>query len=184
MNPRVGKRITILAILVALLSVNASYAEEVMDYFDPTFKNELSTVERYHLTKETFWRLFESKNYSDALSDLKFILRYFPNHPKALQLMELVTKTIHEPFLAVPYYDRAVRLYPQYAITQAQYGNCLVGIGKTEEGITRLEQAIEINPRLAAAYNWLSEAYTKAGNPEKARQAAEKAKELSAKGEK
>jgi len=180
MRRLIGKSILILAMIVVSLNIGKSDAQEMlnMDYFDPQYKGKLITVESYHLTKETFWKKFESRQYNYALQDLSFVLRYFPNHPKALQLMELLGKITQQPHLAIGYYEKAVRLYPQYALTHAQYGNCLVDIGQTEEGIGRLRRAIQINPKLAVTYYWLWDAYTKIGNLEMARQIAEKAKEL------
>ena len=148
------------------------------DYFDPRYRVELATVEKYHLTKETFWAEFKSKRYHYALNELKFVLRHFPNHPKALQLTELVAKMSNQPHLAIPYYEKAVRLFPQYAITHAQYGNYLVDTGQAEKGIEKLQRALQIDPKLPVAYYWLWDAYTKNGNVEMARQIAEKAKEL------
>jgi len=180
MRRLIGKSIIILAMIVLSLGSGKADAQEApdRDYFDPKYKVELATVEKYHLTKETFWMEFESRRYHYALGELKFVLRHFPNHPKALQLMELVAKMMNQPHLVIPYYEKAVRLYPQYALTHAQYGNYLVDIGLTEQGIGRLQKAIEIDPKLTVAYYWLWDAYTKNGNLEMARQIAEKAKEL------
>jgi tetratricopeptide (TPR) repeat protein len=148
------------------------------DYFDPKNKVALVTVEKNHLTKETFWKEFESRQYHYAIMELRFVLRNFPNHPKALQLMELIGKLTNQPHLVIPYYEKAVGLYPQYAITHAQYGNYLVDTGQAEKGIERLQRALQIDPKLAVAYYWLWDAYNKSGNLEMARQIAEKAKEL------
>jgi len=167
-------------ILISLGSEERSDAQGVVphDYFDQRYKVELATVENYHLTKETFWAEYESKRYHYALNELTFVLRHFPNHPKALQLAELVAKMSNQPHLAIPYYEKAVGLFPQHAITHAQYGNYLVDIGQAEKGIERLQGALQIDPKLAAAHYWLWDAYNKIGNQEMARQIAEKAKEL------
>jgi len=180
MRRLIGKSIIILAIIAVSLSPGKSDAQEVTprDYFDPRYKTELATVEKYHLTKKTFWAEFESKRYHYAILELEFVLRHFPNHPKALQLMELVAKMSKEPHLAIPYYEKAVRLFPQHAFTHAQYGNYLVDTGQAEKGIGRLQRAIEIDPKLTVTYYWLWDAYTRTGNREMAQQIAEKAKEL------
>ena len=180
MRRLIAKSIIILAMIMLSLNPGKSAARDArgLDYFNPEYKGELGEVEDYHLSKETFWKEFESRQYNYALQDLRFVLRYFPNHPKALQLMELLGKITQQPHLAIRYYEKAVKLYPQYALTHAQYGNYLVDIGQTEEGIGRLQRAIQINPKLAVTYYWLWDAYTKIGNLEMARQIAEKAKEL------
>jgi tetratricopeptide (TPR) repeat protein len=180
MGRLIGKNIIILAMIVLSLSSGKSNAQGVIprDYFDPRHRLELATVEKYHLTKETFWMEFNSRRYHYALKELEFVLRHFPNHPKALQLTELVAKMSNQPHLAIPYYEKAVTLFPQYAITHAQYGNYLVDTGQAEKGIKRLRRAMAIDPKLAVAYYWLWDAYTRNGNLEMARQIAEKAKEL------
>ena len=92
--------ILLLKIFSPILFSGPVYAEEQvgLDYFDPKYKGTLATVERYHLTRETFWKDFESRQYGQALNELKYVLRYFPNHPRALQLMELVAKTMDQPY--------------------------------------------------------------------------------------
>jgi tetratricopeptide (TPR) repeat protein len=97
-------------------------------------------------------------------------------------LLSAVAKLTKTPSLAIPYYERALQLYPQHAITYAQYGQYLVDIGFIEAGITRLKKAIELNPNLALAYAWLAQAYSKTGNLDLARQAAERARTLGFKG--
>jgi len=84
MRRLIGKSVIILAMIVVSLSPVRSDAAEKrgMDYFDPKYRAEIEQVEEYHLGKETFWKQFNSKQYGYALQELKFALRYFPNHPK------------------------------------------------------------------------------------------------------
>jgi tetratricopeptide (TPR) repeat protein len=180
MRRLIDKSIIILAMIVVSLSSGKSDAQEVTarDYFDPRNKATLAVVEKRHLSKDSFWKPFEARQYYYSLLELKFVLRWFPNHPKALELIGLIAKLQNQPHMAIPYYEKAVRLYPQYAITHAQYGNYLVDTGQAEKGIERLQRALQINPKLAVAYYWLWDAYNKDGNPEMAQQIAEKAKEL------
>jgi superkiller protein 3 len=95
-----------------------------------------------------------------------------------------VSRIRKEPSLAIPFYAKALQLYPQYAITHAQYGSYLTDIGQVEQGIVALKKAVEIDPKLALAYDWLARAYAKSGDLELSRQAAEKAKELGLKNNK
>ncbi len=149
------------------------------DYFTTPRDSELLyNVEKYHLSDETFMAKYKSGRYYYALQDLKFVLNYFPNHPNALMFMGSVAQLTKDSSLGITYYEKAIRLYPQYALTHAQYGEYLVNIGLVKEGIERLKKAIEIDPKLAIAYKWLSKAYTKNGDLEMALQAAERAKEL------
>jgi len=179
MKRLIGKSILILAMIVLSLSPGKSGAQVTpKDYFDPRHRVELATVEKYHLGKENFWAEFEARRYNYALLELKYVLNNFPNHPRALQLMELVAKLTSKPHIVISYYEKAVTLYPGYAFTHAQYGNYLVSTGQTEKGIEKLQRALQMDPKLVVAYYWLWEAYTKKGSVEEARQIAEKAKEL------
>lgn len=151
------------------------------DFFAPKdqeYTHLLYNLEKYHLGPENFWKSVREGKYKDGLEDLKFVLKYFPNHPIALNLLGGIAKLAKEPGLPIYFYERALELYPEYAITHAQFGNYLVEIGRFEKGISELKKAVEIDPKLAVAYGWLAKAYTKSGNPELSRQAAEKAKEL------
>jgi tetratricopeptide (TPR) repeat protein len=139
-------------------------------------KDTLKLVEGAHLNKRVMNDILAGR-YS-GIGDLKYTLDKFPNHPKALMLLGMGARLIKDPLLATTYYQKTLRLYPQHAFTHAQYGAYLADIGQVEEGISRLQKAIEIDPKLAVAYAWLSNAYAKIGNREMARQSAEKAKEL------
>ena len=142
----------------------------------------LSNVEKYHLGPENFWKLYKSGQYTVAIEDLKFVLRYYPNHPETLQLLGSIARLTHDSSLPIPYYEKALRLYPQYASTHAQYGAYLVDVGLIDAGIARLKHAIEMDSKLALAHAWLANAYYQNGNQELARQAAERARALGYKG--
>lgn len=188
MNKILGKIILgfgfmISAALFICLSAQADVLNK--DYFDLKDRQELillGNVEKYHLGPEKFWKWYSAGKFYSAIDEIKFVLRYFPNHPNALELLGFTAKLNKTPSLAIPYFENALSLYPQYGLTHAQYGKYLVEIGRLEEGITRLKKAIEIDPKLAVAYEWLSKAYSKSGDMELGRQAAEKAKELGYKG--
>ena len=153
------------------------------DYFtandSPQIKELLESVDFHHTRKAEDWIFKGDMHYVHyALGELTYTLDTFPNHPRALQLVGAYSKIKKVPHIAIPFYEKALRLYPQYALTHAQYGGFLVDVDQTEEGVVRLKKAIEIDPKLAIAYKGLSKAYTKMGNQELARQTAEKAREL------
>jgi Tfp pilus assembly protein PilF len=138
----------------------------------------LRNVEGHHLTDGTFWKWYRAKKYDLAADELRFVLRYFPNHPKALQLMALIAKKSDTLHLAVPYYVQALELYPGYAATHAQYGAYLADIGNLKAGLAELEKAVQLDPELGFAYAALAKAYDKTGDVERSRKAAEKARQL------
>ena len=155
------------------------------DYFTarppPTGEYLLDVVERYHLS-DKFWKKFQDGNYKSNFGDLKYVLRYFPNHPKALYLLGRIAILTQNSQLPISYFQKALRLYPQHAYTHAQYGNYLAENSDDDilikEGIAELKKAIEMYPKLTKAYAWLANAYNKIGNSELALQADKKAEEL------
>ncbi len=113
-----------------------------------------------------------------AIDELRYTLNAFPNHPRALMLIKPVENAAKRAVFGVAAFERALSLYPQYAITHAQYGWYLVEINLLPAGIGKLKQAIEMDPKLITAYVWLSRAYSKGGNPEAARETAQQARDL------
>lgn len=179
--------IVMFAIVLSLVSGSFLNAAEVIerDYFradeDPAWRQQLNINNSAH-TDMVLERLRQGNN-PLAMEEAKFTLRYWPNHPRALILMEVIARITRAPFLPIPYYEKAVRQYPHYAITHAQYGHYLVEIERVDEGVMQLQQAVEIDPMLGAAHAWLAEAYLKAGKRKLARKSAEQARELGYTGE-
>lgn len=174
--------------LAAFLCLSSVYAQEVLkdrDYFDadrnPQTKDLLHVVDAYHLHKE-FWDYYSIGDYDNVLPHVRYILIRFPNHPKALTVLSSVAKLTKNPALAIPYYQRALALFPQHALTHAQFGIHLVEIGHINEGVAKLQEAIRMDPRLALAHAWLANAYSKVGEFDLARQAAAQARELGYRG--
>lgn len=151
------------------------------DYFtaheDPTTRALLGVVEKWHFST-AFWSLYRSGQFRAVLSELMYVLDKFPNHTKALTLMGAVARDIRRPSLAIAYFQTALALYPQYAITHAQFGVFLTDIGQVEQGVAKLTDAVTMNPDLAIAHAWLATAYYHAGKPELAAAEAEKARQL------
>ena len=77
--------------------------------------------------------------------------------------MALYGKLTKKYALVIPYFDKAIRLYPEYALTYAQYGAYLVTLGNLDAGL-RLERAVAMGPELMFAHVWLAVAYKKKGN--------------------
>jgi len=157
----------------------------VSDYFtaeeDFEVLRDLRLIDGDHTNKVLRW--IRSERINMAIADLKFTLDRFPNHPRALLLFETVARVAQVPQLPLPYYERAMELFPQYALTHAQYGRYLAEIGKVQEGLAQLNMAVEIAPDFAATYVWLAEVHSKSGELDLARQAAMRARELGYQGE-
>ncbi len=193
-------KILISLLVISLFFVAPAYTEKDAsgwhnrDYFrtttDHKLKNSLNTVEKYHFCfqgqcadKTNFWEKFNAGKYGSAIKELEYVLRIFPNHPRALNMMELMAKLTKSPALAVPWYEKALKSYPYYSIIHANYGNYLININRIDSGIEEVQQAIKINPKYAKAYIYLARAYREMGKSELAASNAEKAKELGFKGD-
>lgn len=178
--------VCIIAACLCICRIEGAEARQGNDYFGPKDKEaqtELANVEKHHLSQDTFYKRFGNKEYNYAMEDLKFVLRYFPNHPKALSLMEMVGKMMKNQLLPMPYYKSALDLYPQHAITHLQFGMYLLEIHQVNSAIDSLKRALELNPKLAPAHAWLAKAYSMGGQKELARESSNRARELGYKGD-
>jgi predicted Zn-dependent protease len=174
----------VFSVFLVCSSVSAKNTNK--DYFTIRTSQDrrlLRNVEKHHLSQKKFWKWYKAGKFSLALGELEFVLRYFPNHPKALQLLSSVALVSKKHSLAFPFFQNAINLYPQHALTHAQYGAHLVRMGLIEEGIVKLNAAINKNAKLVLGYVWLAQAYEKNGQSALARRAAEQAKVLGYQGQ-
>jgi predicted Zn-dependent protease len=158
-------------------AVQATQVEN--DYFSPTRDNGLlQTIQRYHLSREKFFLYYKegiaTGEFSRAIDELKFILRYYPNHPRALVFLASIAQMKKDFNLADQHYRKALSLYPQHALTHAQYGHFLLEAGQLDSGVAHLNQAIELKEQLAIAYEWLANAYDRQGDSQKAKEVRKK----------
>lgn len=141
------------------------------DYFtagrDANVADLLWKVENAHLgpknNKRGFWPWYNRGQVEIAVGDLRYALWVLPNHPRALHMLEVCAKDLNLPSLPIAYYEKAIRLFPRCAYTQAQYGNYLSRIGQLPVGIERLKEALRLDPNLVEAHAWLSEANARLG---------------------
>ena len=181
------------ALYFMFLISSLTYAQEIQpagtdsgpgyDYYtaEDSVKNYRDLVTSAHTDKILEW--VRLGRMDTAVFDVRYTLDRFANHPKGLQLAGIVATLTKKPSLAVFYFERAVKLYPQYAITHAQYGAYLSGVGQTDAAIARLQEALRIDPKMVAAYALLAKAYIKAGKTDLARESADKAREFGYTGE-
>ena len=188
-------RIVIIGILFLILTINVVNAQDGidhgangtlnLDYFNPTndahMKWLINDIETHHLKPAI--RSFGEGDLQKARVDLDYLLARLVNHPQALAFGGVLAKSLKNPLLASNYFERSLKLYPQYALTHAQYGKYLTDIDRMDAGIEKLKQALAMDPKLIAAHVWIAAAYLKNGNTELARQAAEQARSLGYKGD-
>lgn len=151
------------------------------DYFSmdryPGTKCLVRLVEQGHVN-ERVMKEFRAGAYDSVIADLKYALERVTNHPRALMLLCSVARMTHAPALPIPYFERALKLYPNYAFTHAQFGLYLTTIEDHDAGIVELKRATELDPTMAQAWAWLAGAYQHKRQPEPAREAAKRAREL------
>ena len=166
-----------------LIAMSAAGEQDNNDYYvahaNKYTSELLASVEKYHLqpcSEGPTTRRFES-----ALSECDFILRYFPNHPRALVYMAEICAAWQSP-RCIPerYFELAVNVNPNVANTFIAIGISLLRAKKAKEAVTSLERAVALNPNsLNAQYN-LGLAYVETKQYELANVAAQRAYALGA----
>jgi tetratricopeptide (TPR) repeat protein len=149
-----------LATLLLTVFVAAdSYAQKGgRDYYAPRVTTEdrqfLDNVEKPHLAPSQQKR--GNKDFASAKGDLEFVLRYYPNHPLALDLISQLCTT----YSTLPncdadlWFEAALALNPQAAPTYVVYGIHLQRKGKTAEAVTQYRNALRLDPNsINAHYN-------------------------------
>jgi len=133
-----------------------------VDYFarrsNPRAASTVGTVETHHLGESNFWKRYRERDFRWAFEDLIFILRYVPNHPKALYLIAFDKNLNKDPSVIIQRFERAIRLYPRSAYTYAQYGHYLASLGEENAGIAFLDDALRLDPNLVVARVWRQDA--------------------------
>ena len=131
------------------------------DYFsaslNPAVLAYLTAIENRHAS-ERVWKLYRAGSYNEPLEDSKYTLARFPNHPRALHLLGEIAKATNNTSMPIPYFEGALRLFPQHAYTHAQYGHYLVEIGAVNAGMAELMEALRLDPNQLQAQAWLAEA--------------------------
>lgn len=73
-------------------------------------------------------------------------------------MMVGIGRKINQPGLAISFFEKALKEYPLYGYTRAQYGHYLVELGAVSAGILELKEALRLDPDLVTARAWLAEA--------------------------
>ena len=174
---------TLLAALLTmgLLSAGGLYAETFgRDYyaagFDRAATTDLRNVERYHYGPAV--EKLRRKQYAYALADIEFVLRYFPNHPNALDLIGDWGVATKRTEIAEEHFKKAIALYPEHDATYTVYGTFLHKVRRVDEAIAQYKKALELNPESPYANYNLGLAYVERKNYAQANAHAQKAYRL------
>lgn len=133
----------------------------------------LSSVENYHLKPAI--ELLAANKLEYAYDELVFVLWWFPNHPKALNLMTQVATRANQPQVAERHFRDALTLYPDRTQTHMLYGIYQSKIGAKEKAIESYKRALELDPNYAEAHYNLGLAYYHAKKYDLANAHAQKA---------
>lgn len=123
-------------------------------YVTPDDQQLLVNVEKYHLAPTQEKR--GKKAFAGAKGDVEFILRYYPNHPVALDLMSQLCTAYPVPpnCDADLWFQKAIAVNEQAAPTYVVYGIHLQRKGKTAEAVSQYRSALRLDPSsINAHYN-------------------------------
>lgn len=172
------------AVLIALAAPGTSFGQPANHdyYFDrsnTSLLQVLGNVESHHLPQGA--QKARERRYEAALADYEFILRYFPNHPKALlALGELCTAWRSPKCNAEEWFARGIAINPQVAGTYTVHGIYLLRQRRANEAIENLKQAVALDTSSLNAHYNLGLAYLELKQHELANEHGQKAYALGA----
>ncbi|MHB8849273.1 MAG: ABC transporter permease [Burkholderiales bacterium] len=124
------------------------------DYNDPDNKgHNLQIVEQYHFSPSV--QLLAHGESGSVGSDLDYVLRAFPNHPRALNSManlaikEKKDRPNGAHFTVGCYFERAFGFAPSDAVIHMVYANYLYQIHKDTAALEQDAQAEKLDPQNA-----------------------------------
>lgn len=154
----------VFAILWALVGTATVVAQEVpgcgslvnafgpFDYRDPLARQQsLQVVETHHFTPDVE-SLKRGKSSADAIDDLNYTLRAFPNHHRALNSVARYAlqggKFAKDSSIpsADCYFKRAIAFRPDDEIVRMIYANLLTKHGQQDAARTQYEAALSLAP--------------------------------------
>lgn len=121
------------------------------DYTDSNDKkHKLPVVEQHHFNSNVEKLISGQTGYLGG--DLDYTLRAFPNHHRALvaiaklALREKTRKPRGAQYSAECYFDRAIRFKPNDGAVRTIYSNHLMKLGKPDEALVQLKEAVNFQP--------------------------------------
>jgi tetratricopeptide (TPR) repeat protein len=152
---RVVSGVAVMMLAVSAGAYAAPYCGSLKTGFGPFDYSQASTadlelVEAYHFTEDV------EKLISGATGplggDLDYTLRVFPNHRRALAALArlgLRDKTVRPSgtkWSVECYFERAMRFKPRDAGVRTIYGGYLFKLGRTDDALTQLTEAVQLEP--------------------------------------
>ncbi len=116
--------------------------------------------------------------YAEAVFQYHQVLRYEPDHTKALYNLALTLEKLDRRGEALRYFARAVRVSPQFALGHFEYGKCLLLQGQPAAAAKQFRIVIRFWPNHAAPYRALARALNAIGRRTQAAAALARAAQL------
>ena len=165
-----------------IFGVAATAQEGNRDYYTARSVKDielLTAVEKYHM--QLGYDELSAKRYDAAFGDAKFMLHYFPNHPKALILLSEICNRWQSPDCNPDeWLEKAVSRNPAVAETHLLYGIYLHRTKRFDAAVKNYKQALETDPMSLNAHYNLGLAYVDLKQYELANQHAQKSYALGA----
>ncbi len=116
------------------------------DYYtdNPRARKEINIVIKHHWDNAV--SAVDALRYKSGIAELDYILRYIPNHPRALLLLSKLTISLGRTSKADPYFENAIKFGPQYENSYSVYGIHLFRSGRYKKSIKKFKAALSINP--------------------------------------
>jgi tetratricopeptide (TPR) repeat protein len=172
------------ALLACSVFFTVAHAEQGnFDYYAPrkgSAEELFQNVQNYHLEPGREDMLKGAFQY--ALANFEFILRYYPNHPRALDLLSQTCNAWkNNPRCdADGWFERAIAVNPNAAPTYIVLGLHFHRSGKFADEIRSYKKALELQPQSLNAYYNLGLAYVAQKQYSLANEAAQHAYALGA----
>lgn len=163
-------------VLVAMTPARAQRlgADYYFDRSDSVLLQQLSNVDRFHLAQCA--DSARTRQYMSSLADCEFILRYFPNHPKALLALADICFVWKNPRCNPdPFFALAIAVNPNASATYSTQGIYLLRAGRVDNAIASLKQAAALDPNSVNAHYNLGLAYFEAKQYDLANASAQRA---------
>ena len=150
------------------------------DYRSADARRERPRVEKFHFGPQVEY-LNPALSEKRIASDVDFVLRYFPNHHRALiTLTKLArkTKSTQPPglrFNVACWFARAKAIAPDDGMVSIIYGNYLLKRKRTKEALAEFKRAEEVGGENMNLYYNMGLGYFRLGRYHEARSAAKKA---------
>ena len=125
---------------------------------------------RYRLGEAMLAKKADPGQADDALEQFEWELAANPSHASAAIRAGEIYHAKSSPDKALGYYDRAVRLRPDFAEARLALGRSLLEMTRVADATRHLEKAVELNPADPRSRYQLARAYRQAGKTEAQKQ--------------